>query len=332
MHTSTRWWLPAVAVSLALSPMIASATPSPAQRRTAVVQAAQQGAAAIPQLSQALSDNDLLVRRAAARSLVQIGEPAKNALLKAMNNGDDGVRRIAVMSITRLDGKTAVKALARRLDDESEIVRQAVVRELSLMQPRDKQIQTLLEQAMKDSSAKVREIANNALWPFHSDNHAVRDRADLDYDMRVTTTIPLPAQGWKFKRDTDQQGHLEQWYAESFDDSQWADIAIEQHWQQADYDYQGVAWYRLTIDLPERPKGLGTDICFDAVDEVAWVWVNGQYIGNHDLGLGGWDQPFALEVTKHLKWGQPNQITVRVNNEKLGGGIWKPVRLEVLDR
>jgi hypothetical protein len=35
-------------------------------------------------------------------------------------------------------------------------------------------------------------------------------------------------------------------------------------------------------------------------------------------------------VTHELKWGQKNQITVRVYDSAYAGGIWKPVSVQVL--
>ena len=56
----------------------------------------------------------------------------------------------------------------------------------------------------------------------------------------------------------------------------------------------------------------------------------GSHAGQHDIGPDGWTVPFCLDVTAFLKWGQENQITVRVLNTAQAGGIWKPVTLEVL--
>ena len=72
------------------------------------------------------------------------------------------------------------------------------------------------------------------------------------------------------------------------------------------------------------------EICFDGVDECAWVWINGRNVGQHDLGPDGWDKPFTLDITEEVRWGERNQITVRVQDSAYAGGIWKPVRIEVL--
>ena len=72
------------------------------------------------------------------------------------------------------------------------------------------------------------------------------------------------------------------------------------------------------------------ELHFEAVDECAWVWLNGIYVGQHDLGPNGWKTPFWIDVTKEIKWGQENVIVVRIQDTAGDGGIWKPVHVEVL--
>jgi hypothetical protein len=69
---------------------------------------------------------------------------------------------------------------------------------------------------------------------------------------------------------------------------------------------------------------------FGGVDECAWVWINGKYAGDHDIGPNGWNVPFYLDITDLLNWGGKNQITVRAMNTAHAGGIWRPVTIEVL--
>ena len=72
------------------------------------------------------------------------------------------------------------------------------------------------------------------------------------------------------------------------------------------------------------------EIHFGAVDESAWVWLNGKYAGQHDVGPAGWDRPFDLDITNEVKWGGENQLTVRVEDTKAVGGIWKPVKINIV--
>jgi len=108
-------------------------------------------------------------------------------------------------------------------------------------------------------------------------------------------------------------------------------VGIGKFWDDFGHKAQtGIGWYRGRFKLPEKPACNAVEICFEAIDESAWVWINGEYVGQHDIGPAGWTVPFNLDVTPFVKWGQENQITVRVLNTASGGGIWKPVALEVL--
>jgi sialate O-acetylesterase len=139
--------------------------------------------------------------------------------------------------------------------------------------------------------------------------------------------------GWRFRTDPENSGHLlkQPYYLEKFPDGGWAPIAIGDVWENQGFKgYDGFAWYRLKFTLPKEIPGKATELCFGAVDECAWVWLNGVFIGQHDEGPKGWSTPFRLEVTKEVRWGAENTLVVRVEDSEQAGGIWKPVVLEVL--
>ena len=289
------------------------------------------GAAALPALTAALTDENAVVRRTAARMLAKLGEPAQEALGEALGNSDFVVRLVALRKLTEVLGSDVIPHLATALKDESPIIRQIAVAELVGIEPRSERIGELVEAASKDEAPGVREIAAKALWPFHKDVTSIRDRKDWDHDIQVAQAIPLPTEGWRFAPDIGRDGHLKGWHEADFDDSEWAEITIEKAWEEQGHEYDGVAWYRGTFPLGEKPECLAVELHFKAVDEIAWVWVNGEYVGQHDIGPEGWNVPFTLDVTEELRWGAENQITVRVYDSKFAGGIWKPVVLEVLE-
>ena len=303
---------------------------SPARRRAALIQRAAGGAKAIPTLRVALSDENLVVRRTACRLLSGIGVPAREALGEALGNSDLVVRRTALWKLFDLLGTDALPHLAKALRDPEVSVRHATINLLVSLEPRTDEIKGLLSVARKDQADVVRSIAARALWPFHREAVSIRDRKDYDRDVKVVQTHPLPKDEWRFKLDPGRDGHQKKWYEPGFDDSKWAPISIEQAWQKAGYKYIGVAWYRRSIHLPPKPRHTAVDIHFKGVDECAWVWLNGKYVGQHDIGPEGWNQPFLLDVTKEVKWGQKNQLTVRAMNTAFAGGIWQPVQIEVL--
>ncbi|MBN2310293.1 MAG: HEAT repeat domain-containing protein [Candidatus Hydrogenedentes bacterium] len=308
----------------------AGGVPSLTQRRAALIECAGGGPEAIARLTEALDDENLVLRRTAVRVLGGLGPEAKAALERALANDDVVVRRAALWAICGQPGVDAAPYLATAIEDDEELVRQVAVAQLVRLTPRTDQVIALLRIAEQDTADSVRKMASAALWPFHGQRIPLRERKDYDHDITVVDTIPLPKEGWRFRLDPDRNGHLKDWFAPGFDDGEWDLIDIEQAWQKAGHDYVGVAWYRRWIELPEKPAHTAVELHFKGVDECAWVWVNGVYVGEHDVGPGGWDVPFLLNVTEELKWGEKNQITVRAMNTQFAGGIWRPVAIEVL--
>ena len=54
-------------------------------------------------------------------------------------------------------------------------------------------------------------------------------------------------------------------------------------WESQGYNYDGCAWYRKTFELKDFNQAR---IVFEGVDEVAWVWLNGKFLGQYE----GWDR------------------------------------------
>ena len=98
--------------------------------------------------------------------------------------------------------------------------------------------------------------------------------------------------------------------------------------------YDGLVWYRRTIDLEEPTTGRQL-LHFGAANYKALVFVNGEKVGEHEGGF----TPFAFDVTDNLKVGR-NSIVVGVDSQhddqsvptpvvdwKNFGGITRPVHL-----
>ena len=303
---------------------------SPVQRRAALLKAAARGEDSIPRIAAALDDENAVVRRTAARLLAAMGKPASSALAQGLEDADFLVRRTCLVALCEAGGEASVPLLEKALRDDHVAVRLMALQELVSMTPRTERVDKLLHAACADGDDTVRAIAARATWAFQRENVSLREREDYDHDVTVIQTLPLPKDDWRFKLDPQRDGHTRTWFEPAFDDSGWDTIAIEQAWQKAGYEYIGVTWYRRTIELPAKPEHTAVDIHFKGVDECAWVWLNGVYIGQHDMGPEGWNKPFTLDITKEVRWGQPNQITVRAMNTAHAGGIWCPVQIEVL--
>ena len=284
----------------------------------------------MPVLSAALQDENAVVRRTAVRLLVEAGAPARSGLVEALDNADALVRRAALSALCDPPSVENLPHLSKATTDPDPFMRLAAVNLLVQIKPRSQEVHDLLDRARQDEAVTVRQIAARAVWPFFKETVSVRDRKDWDHEIKVAQTIPLPEDGWKFRTDPKEEGHLQKWFAPDYEDAAWAAIEIGSAWEEQGHAYDGVAWYRGWFDLPEKPTYLAVEMAFGGVDEIAWLWINGEFVGQHDLGTAGWDKPFALDVTRELKWGQRNQITVRVHDSAYAGGIWKPVDIQVL--
>jgi beta-galactosidase len=100
------------------------------------------------------------------------------------------------------------------------------------------------------------------------------------------------------------------------------------------------AWYRRSFDVPEAWTGSVVTLKFGAVNYLADVWLNGDYLGYHEGGY----TPFAFDVSPSVRPGESNLLAVRVDNPAWGtrndivpwgladwwnyGGITQPVWLE----
>ena len=82
--------------------------------------------------------------------------------------------------------------------------------------------------------------------------------------------------------------------------------------------------------MPPKSACNAVEIHFGAVDETAWVWLNGKFVGQHDVGTAGWDRPFDLNITDEINWGGENILVVRVEDTLGAGGIWKPVVINLV--
>ena len=158
----------------------------------------------------------------------------------------------------------------------------------------------------------------------------LRNDPSWDYEVKTIRSIPLDQCVWRFTTDPLQNGHQKGFYKANFDDSKWKKIKMGV-WENQGYPgYDGVAWYRIRFTMPPKPDCNAVEISFSGVDESAWVWLNGIYLGAHDKGPEGWQEPFALDCRKEIRWGKENILTVRVYDAAFAGGIYKPVRVDIV--
>ena len=92
----------------------------------------------------------------------------------------------------------------------------------------------------------------------------------------------------------------------------------------------GAGWYRKTIIPDAKLQGRRVLLDFEGIMYVGDVWLNGKHIGGTDYGYVG----FEIDITKLLRYGEPNELLVKAHTmtEKnsrwyTGGGLFRNVSL-----
>ncbi|MFA6931100.1 MAG: DUF4838 domain-containing protein, partial [Lentisphaeria bacterium] len=138
--------------------------------------------------------------------------------------------------------------------------------------------------------------------------------AAVRQDTPVAT--PTPWSTWLFQKDPDDQGLKEEWFNRTQAAANWQAIPLPAFWADTWVgDYQGYGWYRTTFKVPGAWKELPLNLEFGAVDEQAWVYVNGHAVGEHSVQsekktIGAlWDRPFTIQVAaEYLRPGEDNVL------------------------
>ena len=157
----------------------------------------------------------------------------------------------------------------------------------------------------------------------------VSERADVSLDAN-----------WQFIRQ-DVAGAQ----TNGFNDSSWTNLNLPHTWNNLDGQdggnnyYRGIGWYRSHVTPGASYTNQEFFLKFDGAFSVADVWVNGNYLGEHQGGFAA----FVYDVTPYLNVGADNVIAVKVNNSfntnipplaadfTFFGGLYRDVHLLVTD-
>lgn len=125
------------------------------------------------------------------------------------------------------------------------------------------------------------------------------------------TEISL-SQGWRFATDLEDCGEKLGWQAVDYDSRNWKHVSVPHTWNamKAYANYEGIAWYRLAFEYPFQADEAYVRLKFDAVFYLARVWLNGEYLGEHEGGY----TPFEFDISSRLRPGGEYLLAVRVDN------------------
>ena len=98
-----------------------------------------------------------------------------------------------------------------------------------------------------------------------------------------------------------------------------------------DYPENSIGWYRKSFPIGKELLGKRISIQFDGIYRNARVWCNGTFLKHNDTGYLG----FSVDLSNTLRYGQKNNITVRVDASEFegwfyeGAGIYRHTWLNV---
>ncbi len=127
---------------------------------------------------------------------------------------------------------------------------------------------------------------------------------------------------WKF-----MIGDRPQWADEKFNDSGWESIFVPSPWENQGFPgYDGYAWYRKEVFIPDDLNGKTLMLVLGYIDDVDEVYLNGVKIGQK----GGFPPRYWTAYNAEriypipsalIKPNQNNYLAVRVYDSQLDGGI-----------
>ena len=127
---------------------------------------------------------------------------------------------------------------------------------------------------------------------------------------------------WLFKYDRNGIGDTQGYYRTEYIRKDWSTINVPAFWDDPHYD--GIGWYATEFKLKKPLGNNRLALVFEAVDDDAVVYLNGEKVGEH----AGYGIQFYLDITHQIIPGTSNLLVVRINDTGGAGGITGNVLLQ----
>ena len=274
-----------------------------------------------------------MTRRMEFRKRLNNPATREAAIQEGLKDEDAVIRKKALFEIFSEKGIGAEETLRQLAPDTDRGIQLLLIACIKTITDLDKRTELAKYVAENATSDEMKRDARRLLTSFtlNKTNVRLKDNPTYDHDVKTIEKIPIPDDNWLIIKDVVENGHEKGYFKSDLDDKDWQKIKIGAWEQQCIGNYDGVAWYRIRFKAPEKAKGVaGAELYFQGVDEIAWIWLNDVYVGQHDIGPSGWDIPFFMNIGDEIKWGEENLLVVRVHDSVSAGGIWKPIELHIL--
>ena len=130
---------------------------------------------------------------------------------------------------------------------------------------------------------------------------------------------------WKFRT-----GDNPDWKEIKINDTKWDSIIVPGYWETQGYpDYDGFAWYRKSVFVPQKYRDEKLIIVLGKIDDLDEVYINGKLIGStgnmntRDLADNYQKLRGYYLSSDDLRYGGKNLIAVRVYDGFKDGGIYE---------
>src|SRR5690606_35303607 len=135
--------------------------------------------------------------------------------------------------------------------------------------------------------------------------------------------------GWELATDPEDRGLAAGWQRGTATDGDWRPVRAGAHWESQGFEhYDGVAWYRTTLEVPERWRGATVRAVFEGVDDSYRLYVDGEEVARHgdpEAGETVWLVRTVCDLSEHLNYGAANHVVLRVVDHNGAGGLHRPV-------
>lgn len=142
--------------------------------------------------------------------------------------------------------------------------------------------------------------------------------------------LDFSTETWNFRIDPEEHGEQRGWANPDFDDQSWDKIYAGEAWESQGFSYyNGHAWYRKKVWIPEEWQGSVVRFEVDGVGDEYDLFVEGKNVGHRGGGDFGsfYAWPSKVEIQEALHYGAFNTIAVKVIDLgwSEGGGLWRRV-------
>lgn len=131
---------------------------------------------------------------------------------------------------------------------------------------------------------------------------------ETKYDAKVNFN-----QDWKFTKLAETETSDDAYSKPNFDDTSWESVSLPHTTniepQTVNNQWQGIAWYRKSFDVPVNPSKKKVFLDLEAAMNFSKIWINGMLVSEHHGGY----LPVKVDITKYVNKGE-NVVAIRLDN------------------